>query len=141
MTFPVATVDSKPYCGACGWNTYSVTSLHVDIHQDLICDSCGSDLLAFGWTVGHVPPTVFTVQGDTPLALQATFAWIVQPLADTTDLQWRVNVDPWNLESAATTPHVETGPFTSGDKIEGQVRSVNGGTPGPWSVSVTDGIA
>jgi hypothetical protein len=140
MTYPIAAVDTKPYCGACGWKPFSLGHVY-DLHADLICDACGADLLAYGWLIGHAPPEVFDVSGDTPLAGQASFAWVPDPFADTTDLQWRVDDGAWTLVSPATSIHVETGPFGSGDKISGQVRSVKNGTPGPWSVIVSDAIA
>ena len=46
MTLPIATVDTQPFCGACGWDA----SLQ-DMHTDLICDACGADLTAYGFTV------------------------------------------------------------------------------------------
>lgn len=44
MTVPIATVDTAPYCGACGWDT------RLNLGEDLICDSCGSNLAASGLT-------------------------------------------------------------------------------------------
>lgn len=140
MTFPIAAVDTKPYCGACGWQPYTLGHTR-DLHQDLVCDACGADLFAYGWLLGHAPPVIFTLDGDTPLAGQFQAEWVPDAAADTTDFRWRVNGGAWTLVAPATSPHVETGPFQSGDKIDGQVSSVKNGTSGPWSVIVSDGIA
>lgn len=43
MTAPFATVDTSPYCGACGLNVF----IH-NANGDLVCDSCGAPQAAYG---------------------------------------------------------------------------------------------
>lgn len=111
------------------WNAISPS------HRDVVVRVAHETAIEF------LPPAIFTVEGDTPLAGQFQAEWVPNTFADTTDFQWRVDNGSWNVEVSATSPHVELGPFTSGQKIDGQVRSVSGGVDGPWSTIVSTAIA
>jgi hypothetical protein len=140
MTFPVATVNTVPKCGACGRSTFGRWA-HEDLNSDLICDGCGADLLAYGWTTGVIPPLNLVVQGDTPTNLSSTATWTDNPNADTTDMRWRFREfglptqTPWITVSPATSPTV-FGPTPGLGVVEVEVRSVHLGVAGPWSAPV-----
>ena len=134
MTFPIAEVNTVPYCGSCGRETLGPPSFE-DLHSDLVCDGCGADLLAFGWA-GLVPPTGLSLSGDDPLAGDVSVTFVADPGADTTDLRYGVNVDPDTIITGVTSVYVllqATSGAVSTDKVSIQLRSVVGGILGPWS--------
>ncbi len=78
MTLPIASVNTKPYCGSCGWEVNQAFP-HGDRNSDLFCDSCGADLIAYGFTAptgatagtpGSLDPAGVTLPWDL-LGLQA----------------------------------------------------------------------
>ena len=137
MTFPVASVNTVPYCGSCGRQPFQ-GSVATDLHEDLICDGCGADLLAFGWA-GFSPPAA-VLSCDDPGAGQVTVTFTENPQADSTDMLVGDNVDPDTIQAGVTSP-VVIGPFTAGNKITVQLRSVVSGFPGPWGTPVACTLA
>lgn len=142
MTFPIAAVQTVPYCGACGRETLGPYA-HADLHDDLICDGCGADLLAFGWA-GLIPPTGVSLSGDDPLAGDVSVTFVAEPGADSTDLRYGVNVDPVTVITGVTSVYVLTQATTgavSTDKVSVELRSVVNGVPGPWGQAASVTIA
>ena len=138
MTFPIVEVNTVPYCGACGRETFGPPT-HEDLAKDLICDGCGADLLAFGWG-GFVPPADLAVSCDDPGAGQVTVTWTTDVSSTTDDILVGDNVDPDTIDQGVTSPKV-IGVFAGGNKITVQVRSLVNGFPGPWSQPVACTLA
>ena len=144
MTFPIAEVQTVPFCGSCGRETFGPYA-HEDLAADLVCDGCGADLLAFGWA-GLAPPvdTSTSAEADTPLAGDVSVTFVADPGADSTDLRYGVNVDPVTVITGVTSVYVllaATSGAVSTDKVSVQLRSVVNGVPGPWGTTVSVTIA
>lgn len=139
MTFPVAGVDTVPYCGACGRETVGPWA-YEDLNNDAICDGCGADLLAFGWA-GLLPPAGLVVEADLPIAGWFTASFGENPGSDTTDLRWRINNGAWTEIIDSGSPESVDAGGTTNDKVDVQARSVANGVDGPWSVVVFDTFA
>ena len=142
MTFPIAEVNTVPYCGSCGRETFGPPSFE-DLAKDLVCDGCGADLLAFGWA-GLIPPTALSLSGDDPLAGDVSVTFVADPGADSTDLRYGVNVDPVTVVTGVTSVYVllqATSGAVSTDKVSVQLRSVVNAVPGPWSTVESVAIA
>ena len=144
MTVPITEVNTVPYCGACGWVPFNFNHGRTDLYQDLVCDACGADLLAYGWTAGLIPPVLTSVVGDTPLAGDVSVTFVANVSADTTDLRYGVNVEPNTIITGVTSVYVllqATSGAVSTDKVAIQIRSVHLGVAGPWSVTESVTIA
>ncbi len=114
------TVDTKPFCGACGWDY--VRSANRD--SDGFCDACGADLSAYDPTLNPVSVTA------TAGSLSVSFAWTANVTADTTDFRSRIDGGVYTILTNQTTPNVVAA--LEGQTVEGSVRSVSSGVVGPW---------
>ena len=132
MTFPIAEVSTYPFCGSCGRETYG-PPVFTDLANDLVCDGCGADLLAFGYAA-TVPPTALLA---TPGSLQVTFTWTANPGADSTESRSKVAANAWSAWATDTSPTVVVA--AAGETVLFEVRSIVNGVPGP-SIQ-TSGVA
>jgi hypothetical protein len=130
MTFPVSTVVTVPYCGSCGREPFGEWS-ETDLAADLICDSCGADLLAYGWTAGILTPTGVVLSEDDPGFGDVSVTFVANVGADTTDIQYRFDGGLWTFDDDVTSVYVISG-AASGALVETQLRSVESGVAGPW---------
>jgi hypothetical protein len=136
MTFPVSTVVTVPYCGSCGREPFGEWS-NTDLAADLICDSCGADLLAYGWTAGLIPPTAVAITTDDPGVGDFQVTFVENAGADTNTVQYRLDGGAWVTDALATSPHDVLGPFAAETFVEVQVKSIEGGVSGPWTEIVS----
>ena len=122
MTFPISTVNTVPFCGACGWD------VNQNVTDQDLCDSCGADLNAFGFA-GAVPPVAPV---GTPGAADVSFAWTSNAEADSDETS--VSVDGalavWSAFATDTSPTVVAA--TTGTLVGIRVRSVVNGFAGPY---------
>ena len=129
MTYPIATVNTFPYCGACGW----VLPNH-NLGDDVLCDSCGADFSAF-IPVGLLPAQVDATQGSGTV----TFSWTANPSADSEESS--VSDDglvTWSAFAADTSTTVVSA--VAGTVVGFRLRSILGGVEGPIrSISKTTG--
>lgn len=125
-TSPIAAIDTYPFCGACGYDQSN------RLADDAFCDSCGSDLTAFGAGFGIAPPTV----AATGESLNVTFVFTANTNADSTDFRSSIDGAAWVVQTGVTSP-VDIAAL-EGEVVAGQVRSVDNGIPGPWSPSSSD---
>jgi hypothetical protein len=130
MTFPVAGVVTVPYCGSCGRETFGPDQ-NEDLADDLVCDSCGADLLAFGWTAGMLAPTGVVLSEDDPLFGDVSVTFVANVGGDSTDIQYRINGGLWILDETVTSVY-EINDVPVDGFVETQLRSVDGGVAGPW---------
>ena len=124
MTFPISTVNTVPFCGACGWD------VNKNENDDLFCDACGADLIAFGFG-DLLPPTDLAAVGG---SLQVTVTWTEAP--DSSDLTTRINSVEQPHSIGATSPWLVAG-LNPGDVVQVRVRTVLDGIQGPWSPPVS----
>jgi hypothetical protein len=136
MTFPIAGVVTVPFCGSCGRETLGPFA-HEDLAADLICDGCGADLLAYGWTAGLLPPTTVAIATDDPGVGDFQVTFVENAGADTNTVQYRINGGAWVTDALATSPHDVLGPFAVSSFVEVQVKSIDGGVSGPWTTIVS----
>ena len=139
MTAPVTSVSTPPYCGACGKDILGPHA-REDLNADLICDSCGADLLAFGWAP-YVPPPVTLLEPDTPLALDVSVTFTATVGADSTDLRHRADGGAWTVVTGVTSVHVISPAGTTGQTIDVELRSVVNGLAGSWGTTGTTTLA
>jgi hypothetical protein len=130
MTFPYSTIVKVPWCGGCGREIFGPYA-HEDIAADLICDGCGQDLLAYGWTAGMLTPTVVSLSEDDPAFGSISVTFTANVAGDSTDVQYRIDGGLWVLDETVTSVYVITG-VPAGALVEVQLRSVDGGVAGPW---------
>ena len=141
MTLPNSAVVTIPYCGSCGRETLGPNEFE-DLAADLLCDACGADLTAYGWTAGLLPPTSVVVVADAPAAGNFRVTYVENAGADTNTLEYQINGGATVTVAFSTSPEEVLGPFNSNDVITTQVFSVQGGVAGPLSTPVaTDTIA
>jgi hypothetical protein len=136
MTLPVSGVVTVPFCGSCGRETFGEWSSE-DLAADLICDSCGADLLAYGWTAGLLPPTNVAITTDDPGVGDFQVTFVENASADTNTVQYRLDGGAWITDAFATSPHDVLGPFAASTFVEVQVKSIEGGVSGPWTTIVS----
>jgi hypothetical protein len=136
MTFPIAGVVKVPYCGSCARETFGPDQ-HVDLAADLICDGCGADLLAYGWTAGLLQPTDVAITTDDPGVGDFQVTFVENAGADTNTVQYRLDGGAWITDALATSPHDVLGPFAAETFVEVQVKSIEGGVSGPWTEIVS----
>ncbi len=123
---PAGVITSTvPYCRACGWDFVNT----IDKNTDLICDSCGDDLLESG-AGDLVPPTVLLATAG---SLSVSFTWVDNPAADTTDFRSQIDGGAFTVVSPDTSPTVIAA--LEGEVVSGSVRSVINGIAGPWSTA------
>ena len=122
MTLP-ATVDTSPYCGACGWDYVAAANLN----NDGFCDACGAFLAAYN------PALASPGTAATAASLSVSFAWTENAASDTTNFRSRINGGVWTTLLDQTTPNVVVA--AEGDTVEGQVQSVTDGVLGAWGKS------
>lgn len=123
MTFPIATVNTLPFCGACGWD------LRENLNSDLFCDSCGSDFQASG-PVGLLPPGKEGLSA-TPASGQVTFGWTSNPAADSDETSTSDDgLATWSVFAADTSTTVVSA--TAGTLVGIRIRSVLGAAKGPY---------
>jgi hypothetical protein len=109
----------------------------VDLAADLICDGCGADLLAYGWTAGLLPPTTVAIATDDPGVGDFQVTFVENANADTNTVQYRLDGGVWITDALATSPHDVLGPFAASTFVEVQVKSIDGGVSGPWTTIVS----
>ena len=130
MTYPIATVNTFPYCGACGW-----VLVNRNLGNDVFCDSCGGDFSAF-MPVGLLPAQVGFTQGSG----QVTFTWTANPAADSEESS--VSDDglvTWSAFAADTPDTVVSA--VAGTVVGFRLRSILGGVEGPVrNISTTTGV-
>ena len=132
MTFPIAEVSTYPFCGSCARETYGPYAFE-DLADDLVCDGCGADLLAFGFAAS-IPPTDLLA---TPGSLQVTFTWTANTAADSTESRSKVAANAWTAWTTDTSPTIVVA--GAGETVLFEVRSIVNGVPGP--VIQTSGVA
>ena len=121
MTAPFPTVNTVPFCGACGWDV-----TNNNLNDDELCDSCGADLIAFGFG-DLLPPTALEAVSGVG---EVTFIWTDNPGADTTESRSRLNDETFSAWATDTSPTTVVAGVT-GDKIHFQVRSIDNAISGP----------
>ena len=127
MTSSIPTVNTVPFCGACGWDV----TLAGDLSSDLICDACGADLRAYGFLPPPPAPTDLAAVGG---SLVVTFTWT--EVVDTTyDFEHQIEAETPVVTVGATSPWAIVA--AAGEEVTGRVRSVVGGFAGPWSDPVS----
>ena len=129
-TAPYPEVNTIPYCGACGYP--QIESPNLQNANDVFCNSCGADIIAFGFTA-LVPPTTLVATGG---SLEVVFTFVVNPEADSTDIATQIDSGEPVLQEGVTSP--VTIVAAEGETVAGVVRSVSNGIPGPWSDSAED---
>ena len=117
------TVDTKPFCGACGWDY--VRSANRD--SDGFCDACGADLSAYDASLTAVAIVA------TAASLSVSFAWTENAASDTTDFRSRINGGVYTILLDQTTPNVVVA--LEADVVEGSVRSIVDGVTGAWGTA------
>ena len=122
MTLP-ASVDTYPYCGACGWDYVSAANLNNDGY----CDACGAFLAAYN------PDLTSPAVTATAASLSVSFAWTENAGADSTNFRSRINGGVYTVLLNQTTPNVVVA--LEGDTVEGSVQSVTDGVNGAWGAS------
>lgn len=130
MTFPITEVNTVPWCGSCGREPFGPPQ-HTELNQDLVCDGCGQDLLAYGWTAGLLQPTGVVLSEDDPGFGDVSVTFVANVSADTTDIQYRFNGGLWTLDDDVTSVYVISG-APAGAKVDVQLRSVHLGVEGSW---------
>jgi hypothetical protein len=136
MTFPIAGVVTVPFCGSCGREILGPFA-HEDLAADLICDGCGADLLAYGWTAGLLPPTAVSIATDLPGVGDFQVTFTENAGADTNTVQYRIDRGAWVTDALATSVHDVLGPFAASSFVEVQVKSIESGVSGPWTTIVS----
>ena len=122
MTYPIATVETLPECGACGWD------LTENLHADTLCDSCGADYVAFGGA-GIVPPVAPVA---TPGSGTVSFAFTVNTSADSTQSsESDDDLATWSVWATDTSPTVVSA--VAGTIVGLRVRSVVDGIAGAYT--------
>ena len=88
MALPITEVDTQPFCGACGWDAEA-----HDLGTDLVCDACGADLKAFGFTPPE-PPVVITAPAQDATKSEL-LAWLAAQLVTGVDSLTKAEL--WDL--------------------------------------------
>jgi len=124
---PIASVDTYPFCGACGYDQSN------RLADDAFCNSCGADLTAFGAGFGIGAPADLAATGE---SLNVTFTFTANTNADTTDFRSSIDGAAWVVQTDVTSPVDIVA--AEDEVVAGQVRSVDHGIAGPWSPSASD---
>ena len=111
-----------PYCRACGWD-YVQTN---DKGSDLVCDSCGDELVNSGSAAGLDAPDT---PGSTPGVADVVFTWVTNPDSDFDQTRQSVDAAPFTPWVTDTSPTTVVG--AAGDVIIFQIRSVMNTVSGP----------
>jgi hypothetical protein len=143
MTIPDGGVVTVPYCGACGWAPFGEPVAPADdLNDDLVCDACGADLLAYGWTAGILAPTGVSLLEDDPTVWGSVIVtFTANAGADSTDMRYRFNSNPvWVLVTGVSTlDTIDDVP--AGALVDVQLRSVDAGVTGPWGSTTSITVA
>jgi hypothetical protein len=120
MTIPSPLVNTVPFCGACGWDV-----TNHNLNDDVLCDACGADLLAFGFK-DLLPPTQLEAVSASG---GVDFSWTANPDADFTESHYAIDNGAYNAWVFDTSP--TSVPASSGSKVHFEVRSSDNGVKGP----------
>jgi len=120
------TVDTAPFCGACGYD-YSREALP----PVAICDACGHDLSINDPDIGPANPP--SLASATPGVDQVTFTWTASPASFDCGYQFRYSIagGEYFYINPATSPVVVGG--VTGLEVCGELAGCNDGVWSDWS--------
>lgn len=114
--------STVPFCGSCGFDANN------SLHEDGFCDSCGADLLRFGFA-GLLPPTDLAAALGTD---EVVFTWTAAD--DTQDVLYQIDGAEPVFDDDAASPYTVSAAAVA--KVALAVRTVLGGAIGPYSAIV-----